>query len=245
MITKSMLYWIAENRISKEFPDVNLALAEPDGLLAIGGDLNPNRLLEAYRKGIFPWYSETQPIMWWSPDPRCVLLPDELIISRSLKKSLRKHDYKVTFNQRFHEVVKSCAEPRLDSSGTWITQAIMKNYQSLHASGYAHSVECWQNGDLVGGLYGVAIGQIFFGESMFSRKTDASKICLAHLVHLLKTQGCTLIDCQVYSEHLASLGARTIPRDEFSNILNQFCDPINTQIWPIKSTYTIITNQNE
>ncbi|MFT5426182.1 MAG: leucyl/phenylalanyl-tRNA--protein transferase [Gammaproteobacteria bacterium] len=239
MITKSKLYWVAENTISEEFPDVSLALTEPDGLLAIGGDLNPNRLLDAYRKGIFPWYSETQPIMWWSPDPRCVLFPDELIISRSLKKSLRKHDYKVTFNQTFSEVVKSCAEPRLNSPGTWITQAIIKNYQSLHESGHAHSVEYWHQGELVGGLYGIAMGQIFFGESMFSRRTDASKICFAHLVDLLKTYDFALIDCQVYSEHLASLGARVIPREEFSNTLDQFCDSINVQTWPIESTYTI------
>lgn len=239
MITKSKLYWVAENTISEEFPDLSFALTEPDGLLAIGGDLNPKRILDAYRKGIFPWYSETQPIMWWSPDPRCVLFPDELIISRSLKKSLRKHGYKVTFDQTFSEVVKSCAEPRLNSPGTWITQAIIKNYQCLHESGHAHSVECWQQGELVGGLYGIAMGQIFFGESMFSRRTDASKICFAHLVHLLKTQGFALIDCQIYSEHLASLGARVIAREEFSNTLDQFCDSMNTQTWPIESTYTI------
>ncbi|MEE9575150.1 MAG: leucyl/phenylalanyl-tRNA--protein transferase [Gammaproteobacteria bacterium] len=237
MITNTKLYWIADNIVSEEFPDVSHALTEPDGLLAIGGDLNPDRLLDAYRKGIFPWYSEGQPIMWWSPDPRCVLFPDELIISRSLKKSLRKHDYKVTFDQVFSDVVKSCAGPRLNSPGTWITQAIIKNYQLLHESGHAHSVECWLQGELVGGLYGIAIGQIFFGESMFSRITDASKICLVHLVHFLKIQGFALIDCQVYSEHLARLGARVIPRDEFSNALDQFSESINKQLWPQKSVY--------
>jgi len=239
MITNTKLYWIADNIVSEKFPDVSHALTEPDGLLAIGGDLNPDRLLDAYRKGIFPWYSDGQPIMWWSPDPRCVLFPDEFIISRSLKKSLRKNDYKVTFDQVFSDVVKSCAEPRLNSPGTWITQAIIKNYQLLHESGYAHSVECWHQGELVGGLYGIAIGQLFFGESMFSRITDASKICFAHLVHFLKTHGFALIDCQVYSEHLARLGARVIPRDEFSNVLDQFCESINEQPWPPESVYTL------
>jgi len=240
MITNTKLYWIADNIVSEGFPDVGHALTEPDGLLAIGGNLNPDRLLDAYRKGIFPWYSEGQPIMWWSPDPRCVLFPDELIISRSLKKSLRKHDYKVTFDRVFSEVVKSCAEPRLNSPGTWITQAIIKNYQLLHESGHAHSVECWHQGELVGGLYGIAIGQIFFGESMFSRKSDASKICFVHLVHFLKTQGFALIDCQVYSKHLARLGARVIPRDEFSNALDRFCESINKQLWPQESVYTTL-----
>jgi len=241
MIVDHKLYWITENRLAEEFPDVSHALTEPDGLLAIGGELNPDRLLDAYRKGIFPWYSEGQPIMWWAPDPRCVLFPDEFRISRSLKKSLRNDDYIVSFNKAFSEVVKSCAKPRLKSPGTWITQAIIKNYQLLHESGYAHSVECWYQGELVGGLYGIAIGQIFFGESMFSRMTDTSKICFAHLVHLLKTRGYTLVDCQVYSEHLEHLGARVIPRDEFSSILNRGCDTIycKSGAWPSNSDYVI------
>ncbi len=215
--------WLKDNKFSDHLPDVNHALTEPDGLLAIGGELNPDCLLDAYREGIFPWYSEGQPVMWWSPDPRCVLFPDELKMSRSLKKSLRKESYRVSFDQTFLDVVKSCAEPRLDSSGTWITSAIIKNYQLLHETGHAHSVECWYQGTLVGGLYGISIGKIFFGESMFSRKKDASKICFAHLVQLLKKRGVKLIDCQVYSEHLASLGARLIPRDEFSEILDRYC----------------------
>jgi len=237
MITNNKLYWIADNIISDEFPDVSHALTEPDGLLAIGGELNPDRLLDAYKKGIFPWYSEGQPIMWWSPDPRCVLFPDDLKISKSLRKSLRKTGYRVTFDQAFLDVVKSCAEPRLGSSDTWITSAIIINYQLLHESGHAHSVECWYRGTLVGGLYGISIGKIFFGESMFSHRTDTSKICFAHLVQLLKERGVELIDCQVYSEHLASLGARLIPRDEFSRILNQYCSlkhkaPGNALSWP-------------
>lgn len=244
MISNSKLYWIADNIISDEFPDVSYALTEPDGLLAIGGELNPDRLLDAYKKGIFPWYSEGQPVMWWSPDPRCVLFPDDLKISRSLKKSLHNESYGVSFDQAFSKVVKFCAEPRLDSSDTWITSAIIKNYQLLHETGHAHSVECWYQGTLAGGLYGITIGKIFFGESMFSRKTDASKICFAHLVQLLKKRGYELIDCQVYSKHLASLGARLIPRDEFSRILNQYCSlkyevPGQSLPWPKNIDYRI------
>ncbi len=242
MITNNKLYWIAENILAEEFPDISHALSEPDGLLAIGGVLNPNLLLDAYRKGIFPWYSEGQPVMWWSPNPRCVLFPDDLKISRSLKKSIRKDDYVVTFDQAFSDVVKSCAEPRLDSPGTWITQSIIKNYQLLHESGHAHSVECWHGETLVGGLYGIAIGKIFFGESMFSHVADASKICLAHLVHLVEKLEYDLIDCQVTSEHLKSLGAKLIPRNEFSDILAVSCREIHAKSehsWPYISDYVI------
>ncbi len=240
MITQNKLYWIAENILAEEFPDVSHALTEPDGLLAIGGVLNPSLLLDAYRKGIFPWYSEGQPVMWWSPDPRCVLFPDEFKISRSLKKSLRKDDYIVTFDQAFSDVVKSCAEPRLTSPGTWITQSVIKNYQLIHESGHAHSVECWHGETLVGGLYGIAIGKIFFGESMFSHTADASKICLAHLVHLVKKLGYELIDCQITSDHLKSLGAKTIPRNDFSDILAVSCRDIygkSKQSWPYISDH--------
>jgi leucyl/phenylalanyl-tRNA--protein transferase len=242
MITQNKLYWIAENILSEEFPDINHALTDPDGLLAIGGALNPNLLLDAYRKGIFPWYSEGQPVMWWSPDPRCVLFPDEFKISRSLKKSLRKDDYTVTLDQAFSDVVKSCAEPRLASPGTWITQSIIKNYNLLHEYGHAHSVECWHGETLVGGLYGIIIGKIFFGESMFSHMADASKICLAHLVHLAKKLEYDLIDCQVTSDHLKSLGAKPISRNDFSDILAKSCGEIYDkpeQNWPSISDYVI------
>lgn len=239
MISNNKLYCITENIIAEKFPDINSALTEPDGLLAIGGDLNPARLLDAYRQGIFPWYSEGQPILWWSPDPRCVLFPDDLKISRSLKKSLRKKDYLVTFDRAFSDVVKSCAEPRLNSDGTWITSAIIKNYQLLHESGHAHSVECWRNNTLVGGLYGITIGQIFFGESMFSHETDTSKICFAHLFHLLKTQEYALIDCQVYSGHLERLGAKLIPREKFSGLLHRHCQANTQTLWPAESEYKI------
>ncbi len=240
MITNNKLYCVAQNILSEEFPDISHALTEPDGLLVIGGVLSPNLLLEAYRKGIFPWYSEGQPVMWWSPDPRCVLFPDELKISRSLNKSLRRDDYIVTFDQAFSDVVRSCAEPRLSSPGTWITQSIIKNYQLLHKSGHAHSVECWHGEILVGGLYGIAIGKIFFGESMFSHMTDTSKICLAHLVHFVKKLEYKLIDCQVTSDHLKSLGAKPIPRNDFSNILTKSCGEIyanSEQNWPFISDY--------
>ena len=244
MVSNSKLYCINDNILSNEFPDVSHALTEPDGLLAIGGNLNPDRLLNAYKKGIFPWYGEGQPVMWWSPDPRCVLLPDNLKISRSLKKSLGKESYEVTFDQAFSDVVKSCAEPRLKGSGTWITSAIIRNYQFLHESGHAHSVECWYQGSLVGGLYGIAIGRIFFGESMFSRKADASKICFVHLITFLKKRHYELIDCQVYSEHLERLGARLIQRDEFSRILDRYCGSKtellrSTHPWPKTIDYKI------
>ena len=222
------------------FPSTREALQSPNGLLAWGGDLHPQRLLSAYRKGIFPWYSEGQPVMWWSPDPRCVLFPDDFKISRSLKKSLRKADYIVTFDQAFSDVVRSCAEPRLESPGTWITQSIIKNYQLLHEAGHAHSVECWHGETLVGGLYGIAIGKIFFGESMFNHATDASKICLAHLVHLAKKLEYDLIDCQVTSDHLKSLGATIIPRNDFSNILALSCAGFLAKPepgWPYISDY--------
>ena len=234
--------WLRDNIFVDQLPDISHVPGEADGLLAIGGELNPALLLDAYGKGIFPWYGEGQPVMWWSPDPRCVLFPDEFKTSRSLKKSLRKNDLIITFDQAFAEVINACAEPRFKSPGTWITQAIIKNYQLLHGTGHGHSVECWFQGKLVGGLYGIAIGQIFFGESMFSRMTDTSKICFAHLIHLLKSRGCELIDCQVYSEHLQRLGAKAIPRSEFCNILNRSCDvvygqSINDSPWPSHSNY--------
>lgn len=232
--------WLKENKCADHLPDVSHALTEPDGLLAIGGVLSPSLLLDVYRKGIFPWYGEGQPVMWWSPDPRCVLFPDDFKISRSLRKSLRKAEYVVTFDQAFSDVVRSCAEPRLASPGTWITRSVIKNYQLLHESGHAHSVECWHGETLVGGLYGIAIGKIFFGESMFSRMPDASKICMAHLLHLVKELEYDLIDCQVTSDHLKSLGAKAIPRKDFSNIINKSCSDFfakTEQNWPFISDY--------
>ena len=198
-----------------------LEAATPEGLLAVGGDLSSGRLLSAYRRGIFPWYSAGQPILWWSPDPRTVLYPDALKISRSLKKTLRHRGYRVTSDQYFSDVIQACAKPRErnDDSGTWITPAMIKAYTTLNESGCAHSLEVWDQMKLVGGLYGVAIGQVFFGESMFSHSPDASKIALTALVRIISEMKFQLIDCQVPSEHLFSLGARNIPRARFSGQL--------------------------
>ncbi len=219
------------------FPDVAEALLEPDGLLAIGGDLSVKRLLTAYRRGIFPWYSDGQPILWWSPDPRAVLFPDELKISRSLKKTIKKQKYTVQTDGAFADVIAACAEPRKNAQGTWITQEMAQAYIRLHEDGYAHSVEAWCDGQLVGGLYGVSLGQVFFGESMFTRQTDASKVVFAFLVTQLRQQGYGLIDCQVFSTHLATLGARLIARDDFVQLLNQFCDvPVKNNKWTLDVT---------
>jgi leucyl/phenylalanyl-tRNA---protein transferase len=196
------------------FPAVESALRSPNGLLCAGGDLSPERLLEAYRHGIFPWYSEGEPILWWSPDPRMVLFPAEVKLSRSLARTLRRGGYEVRLDSDFASVIRACSEPRPDQDGTWITPQIQEAYVRLHALGYAHSVETWVDGGLAGGLYGVAIGRAFYGESMFSRVTDASKIALAHLARFLEGLGFAVIDCQMRTAHLASLGAREIRRRE-------------------------------
>ncbi|MDP1606627.1 MAG: leucyl/phenylalanyl-tRNA--protein transferase [Rhodocyclaceae bacterium] len=198
------------------FPPVETALAEPSGLLAVGADLSPQRLLAAYRRGIFPWYSPGEPILWWSPDPRMVLFPDQLKITRSLARTLRHTDYTVKLDSAFDQVIAACAAaPRSGQSGTWISAEMQVAYRQLHARGYAHSVETWCNGKLVGGLYGIALGRAFFGESMFSHATDASKIALAHLCAYLTRREFGIIDCQMETAHLATLGASPIPRDDF------------------------------
>lgn len=217
-------FWIHPGDTTLSFPDISLALREPDGLLAIGGDLAPERLLAAYRRGIFPWYGHDQPILWWSPDPRTVLFPERLKISRSLRKRLRQGRFRVTLDRVFDQVIRACAEPRAGSSGTWITREMADAYSQLHRQGYAHSVECWHQDRLAGGLYGVALGRVFFGESMFSRETDASKVAFAHLVRQLRAWNFALIDCQVYSPHLATLGAERIPRSDFVRQLDLLCD---------------------
>jgi len=203
------------------FPDVTLAETEPNGLLAIGGDLSPQRVLGAYRRGIFPWYSAGQPILWWSPAPRMVLYPGELHVSRSLRKSLRRRGYEVSLNQAFADVIRACAAPRDAQPGTWLLPEMIDAYGELHRAGFAHSIEVWLGEELVGGLYGIALGQMFFGESMFSRKTDGSKVAIALLAELSLKQPFRLIDCQVYTEHLASLGAREISRELFQATLEQ------------------------
>ena len=211
----------------RTFPDPERAEKEPDGLLAVGGDLQPERLLNAYARGIFPWYSDDQPILWWSPDPRTVLYPEQLHLSRSLRKAMRKCGYHIVFDRAFTEVIDACAAPRstgdATESGTWITQEMRTAYIKLHQMGHAHSVEVMQEDKLVGGLYGVSLGQVFFGESMFSRVGNGSKIALAALVHLTSQWNCHLIDCQVYTDHLISLGAEEISRRQFSDHLEQWC----------------------
>ncbi|HIP52520.1 MAG TPA: leucyl/phenylalanyl-tRNA--protein transferase, partial [Chromatiales bacterium] len=206
------------------FPDVELAEAEPNGLLAIGGDLSPARLIQAYRQGIFPWYSEGQPILWWSPNPRTVLIPEELKVSRSLRKTLRRGHFTVTMDHAFGQVVRECAAPRSGESGTWLVPEMQLAYIELHREHIAHSVEVWRGETLVGGLYGVAFGQVFYGESMFSRETDASKVALVYLTQRLLEWGYRLIDCQVYTDHLIRLGAREIDRREFTAMLGRWAD---------------------
>jgi leucyl/phenylalanyl-tRNA--protein transferase len=200
----------------EEFPPLERALRRPNGLLAAGGDLSPQRLLRAYRRGIFPWYSPGDPILWWSPDPRTVLFPAELHIGRTLRKTLRKRAFEVRADTAFATVIERCGEPRPGQSGTWITDEMKHAYIGLHALGLAHSVESWREGELVGGLYGVALGRMFFGESMFSRASDASKVAFVHLVRQLVAWEFALIDCQMRTELLASFGARPIPRPEFT-----------------------------
>ena len=203
------------------FPDICLAETEPNGLLAVGGDLSRARVLNAYRRGIFPWYSPGQPILWWSPAPRMVLFPNEFHCSRSLRRSLRKRAYQVSVNLAFEDVIRACAEPRSPAEGTWLLPEMIESYVALNRSGNAHSVEVWRNDELVGGLYGIAIGQMFFGESMFSRSEDASKVALGRLVEIAFTQPFQLIDCQIHTDHLARLGAREISREAFQRALDE------------------------
>jgi leucyl/phenylalanyl-tRNA--protein transferase len=216
-------YWIDPEDRDIRFPAVEHALREPGGLLAIGGDLCSERLLLAYRSGIFPWYGPDQPILWWSPDPRLVLFPEQLHVSRSLARTLRRGQFTVTMDRDFCAVITRCASPRRGQAGTWITDEMRAAYLRLHHEGHAHSVECWLEGELVGGLYGVAIGRIFFGESMFARVPDASKVAFVRLVEQLRSWGYPLIDCQVHTDHLASLGASAIARDEFTAMLKRHC----------------------
>jgi leucyl/phenylalanyl-tRNA---protein transferase len=214
-----MIPWL---RSGDPFPPVERALEEPNGLLAAGADLSVDRLIGAYERGIFPWYSDGQPVLWWSPDPRMVLFPDKLRIPRSLRKRLARRDYEVTADTAFEDVIRGCAAPRRGHDGTWITDAMMAAYTRLHRAGYAHSVETWIGGRLAGGLYGVALGRMYYGESMFTRVPDASKIALVHLVRQLERLGFGMIDCQMATAHLARFGACEIPRAEFMRKLRQW-----------------------
>jgi len=210
------VYRLAERIV---FPPVERAIES--GLLAVGGDLSPERLLAAYREGIFPWYSEGEPLLWWSPDPRFVLFPNELCISRSMRQFLKKGSLQITFDRAFREVILACRKPRPGQEGTWITPEMVEAYVTLCRLGYAHSAEAWQEGKLVGGLYGVSLGRAFFGESMFSTEANASKAALITLVLRLRELNFDLIDCQIETPHLASLGARPIPRQEFGRLLKE------------------------
>ena len=211
-----MIRWLHPD---EPFPSVTAALADPNGLLAAGGELSSARLIDAYRHGIFPWFNPGQPILWWSPEPRMVLFPSELKVSRSLVKVLRNRDYQVRADTGFRAVMEACAEPRPEQNGTWISDEMIAAYCALHEQGFAHSVETWIDGELAGGLYGVALGRMFYGESMFTRAADASKIALVHLTRQLERWQFGMIDCQMYTPHLASLGARAISRADFMHEL--------------------------
>ena len=215
-MNQKTITWLTPDADREWFPPLEQALDEPEGLLAAGGDLSAPRVLAAYRRGIFPWYSAGQPVLWWAPDPREVLAPEDFKCSRSLAKSLRNRGFEVGFDQTFGEVVSACAARREHSTGTWITPEMHAAYCDLHARGHAHSVEVRLGGQLVGGLYGVLMGRVFFGESMFSRERDASKVALAWLVERALVAGLQLIDCQLPTPHLRSLGSRPMPRAEFS-----------------------------
>jgi len=207
---------------SSAFPAVETSLDEPEGLLAAGGDLSIERLVRAYREGIFPWYSEGEPILWWAPDPRFVLRPEQIKISRSLGKNVRNNNFEIRMDTAFEQVISICAsQPRKDQPGTWITDEMRRAYIDMHHAGHAHCVECWNGDELVGGLYGIHTGQVFCGESMFSKQSNASKIALVHLCQFLQLNGFKLIDSQVYTEHLERLGAQMISRSEYIDILKQ------------------------
>ena len=217
--------WLTAADAPETFPPVDDALREPDGLLAVGGDLSTARILAAYRQGIFPWYDDGQPLLWWSPDPRCVFRPGDLHVSRRLRRDLRRSPCELRINTAFAEVIEACAGPRRHGQGTWITNDMRAAYERLYAEGWAHSVEVWEDDELVGGLYGLVIGRVLFGESMFSRQSNASKMALLLVDRLLFSGALGILDCQVQSSHLRSLGAVMIPRTDFVEQINELCDP--------------------
>ena len=225
--------WLSPTDPPDAFPDIRLALREPDGLLAAGGDLDSDRLLAAYVRGIFPWFDEHQPILWWSPDPRCILEPRAFHVSRRLKRSMRQTDAEISVNRAFSEVIRACSAPRHAQAGTWITPDIIEAYERLHGEGWAHSIEVRTDGTLVGGIYGLCIGRVFFGESMFSRVDNASKFALLALSRWLAARDFVCIDCQVASPHLFTLGAEVISREEFRRVLDRACRPATRlSDWP-------------
>ncbi|BAU57515.1 leucyl/phenylalanyl-tRNA--protein transferase [Halorhodospira halochloris] len=230
------LRWLHENRPDEPFPHAEQAMKEPNGLLAIGGDLSVQRICSAYRNGIFPWYGEGQPILWWSPDPRGIFLPGDLHISRSLRRRLNQAPYTVTLDNNFEAVIAGCAAPRSADEGTWITHEMINAYIELHYSGFAHSVEVWLEDELVGGLYGVALHKAFFGESMFSRARDASKVALAKLCPQLWRWGFDFFDCQMSNPHLERMGIREVPRSEYLKLLTKAMKkPHLSSVWNFAS----------
>ena len=223
--------WLGEHADPDWFPPLEQALRDPPGLLAAGGDLNPTRLLAAYERGVFPWYSAQQPILWWSPDPRMVLFPAEFNVSRSLRRTLRKGPYTTRVDRAFGATIRECAAPRRSGAETWLNSDMIGAYERLYALGFGHSVETYLDDRLVGGVYGIVLGDVFFGESMFSRANDASKVAMARLVEECRARGIQLIDCQVASAHLASLGAREISRSEFVGFLRRFARRAPSDRW--------------
>ncbi len=227
-----MIHWLQPG---EPFPSVESALTEPNGLLAAGGDLDSARLIAAYRQGIFPWFSDGQPVLWWSPDPRMVLDPAEIRVSRSLSRVLRNRRFEVRADSAFRSVMQACAGPRHGQDGTWIGEDMLEAYCALHDCGIAHSIETWIDGKLAGGLYGVALGGMFYGESMFTRVQDASKIALVHLARQLRRWGFGLIDCQVHTPHLARMGGREMPRAEFMRKLGELVNyPPRNGAWQLE-----------
>ncbi len=235
-MTRTRIKWLAADDPSDSFPPVNAALKEPDGLLACGGDLSPDRLLAAYRRGIFPWSIEGEPLLWWSPDPRCVFLPGDFAVPRRLRRDIRRSSAEIRINTAFSDVIRACAGPRRSEQGTWITAEMIAAYGKLHDIGWAHSIEVWDDDELCGGLYGLAIGTAFFGESMFSARPNASKMAMLYIANRMSRGETDFLDCQVVSGHLLSLGARTVPRTEFSALLDRSCDPaVRTRQWPVSA----------
>lgn len=234
-MSSARIAWLGPDDPVDAFPEVETALREPDGLLAAGGDLSQERLLTAYAAGIFPWYEDGQPILWWSPDPRCILVPEEFHVSRRFARYVRNSSLTLSCNRHFGKVIRACAGARKYQHGTWITQAIREAFLELHAAGWAHSVEVWDERELVGGIYGLSIGRVFFGESMFSHRDNASKFAMLGLCSILAQNGFKLLDCQVLSQHLLSLGARAIPRQDFTALLQEHCqDHEQFAKWPAK-----------
>jgi len=235
-MSSNRVVWLSPSDSPDSFPDISKALREPDGLLAAGGDLSPDRLLHAYLTGIFPWFDDGQPILWWSPDPRCVLRPREFQTSSRMRRAIRSSSAEITINRSFSEVIQSCSGPRRSEQGTWITAEMIEAYETLHAEGWAHSIEVRDGNSLIGGLYGLAIGRMFFGESMFSQRSNASKLAMLGLSEILDDNAFEMIDCQVVSQHLLTLGAVAIPREEFAAHLLSSCPSLTRFVgWPASS----------